>query len=584
VDAQMADGLPAELLLSLPRATIDEACRARTLVLLTGDVREELPVLFLRLRAAVRTGGTHVLELSQRPTAMTPYAAVSLRLRPGDGPAVARALVGDRALLDARGPHPEGSSFTDQELADAVGLVGDGSDMVVVVGRPSLAEHESVTAEAVRILADAFPAARFLPGLRRGNVHGALDMGMAPGLLPGRVSLEAGSQWISASWGSVPAQRGRDALGIMRSLAGEDSMPGDDDGPDGQDEVGGSRRVQRPAVRSLVLLGADPLSDFPDRALAERALTAADSVVVVASGPSPVLQHADVVLPAATAHERPGTTTNIEGRVSRLGPKLVPPGLAWPDWMVAIELADALGADLGVGSVPELWEEIRTVAPAYDGLTPGRLEAPSAGDGLLAPYSRNGSSAGAQPVDPIATPGVESVERQGAPPRVGLAEAPGMEEVRTDGTGGQVPPPMVGFDAHPPTPRGEEPSVPKPDSYSLRLTSGRRLYDRGSAVSGSPSLAALVPPAELRGNPYDLDRLGAGTGDLVRVRSPRGSLVLPAVVDPGVARGVVSVDFNLPTAASAGGAGAGAAQVENAASVLIDATTTVTDVRLESLP
>ncbi|HEX3980621.1 MAG TPA: NADH-quinone oxidoreductase subunit NuoG, partial [Acidimicrobiales bacterium] len=52
VDAQMGDGLPAEVVLGLPRATIDQAAAADTVIVLSGDVREELPVLFLRLRSA----------------------------------------------------------------------------------------------------------------------------------------------------------------------------------------------------------------------------------------------------------------------------------------------------------------------------------------------------------------------------------------------------------------------------------------------------------------------------------------------------------------------------------------------------
>ena len=43
VDAQIGDGLPAEMVLGLPRATIDQAASADTVILLTGDVREELP-------------------------------------------------------------------------------------------------------------------------------------------------------------------------------------------------------------------------------------------------------------------------------------------------------------------------------------------------------------------------------------------------------------------------------------------------------------------------------------------------------------------------------------------------------------
>ena len=44
VDAQLGDGLPAEVVLALPRATIDEACAASCVVVLSGDLREELPV------------------------------------------------------------------------------------------------------------------------------------------------------------------------------------------------------------------------------------------------------------------------------------------------------------------------------------------------------------------------------------------------------------------------------------------------------------------------------------------------------------------------------------------------------------
>ena len=50
-DAQLGDGLPAALL-DLPRATINDAASAPTVVLLGPDLKEELPVLHLRLRHA----------------------------------------------------------------------------------------------------------------------------------------------------------------------------------------------------------------------------------------------------------------------------------------------------------------------------------------------------------------------------------------------------------------------------------------------------------------------------------------------------------------------------------------------------
>jgi anaerobic selenocysteine-containing dehydrogenase len=178
-----------------------------------------------------------------------------------------------------------------------------------------------------------------------------------------------------------------------------------------------------------------------------------------------------------------------------------------------------------------------------------------------------------EPIDPIALPGVESVERQGAPPRVGTATAdqPGVSHAAP----GQAVPAVIS-EVPALADLGAAPHIPQADSYSLRLVAQRRLYDAGSSVTGSPSLTPLVPPLVARANPYDLDRLGAKTGDRVRVRSARGALTLPAQADHEVPRGVVAVDFNVPLAESAD-------TPANAVSTIIDSRQSVTDVRLESV-
>ena len=558
VDAQLGDGLPADLVLGLPRATIDEACAAPVLLTLTGDLRDELPVLFLRLREAVVSGDTQLIEVAPAPTALTALAATSLRLRPGDAPLIAQALTGDSAAMTTLGAHPEGTAVTTDQLETARGLLAahpDGAGVVIVAGRPSYAESGEIAAEAVRVLAAALPKAKFLPALRRGNVFGALDMGLAPGLLPGRISLDAGRQRFTAAWGSVPASTGLSTAEILASMAGE---------TDGTSDGHGT------GVRALVLLGADPLDDFPDRSVADKALGAGHFVVAVTGHPSESVDvHADVVLPCAVTHERGGTTTNIEGRVSRLGPKLSAPGFAWPDWMIAAELAAALGSDLGLASDNDLSDELARTAPAYAGLTQQVLHSDVAHDGILVPLSGDEDHRDdVSPIDPMALPGVESVERQGAPPRVGTgASNPASESIAELGS----PPPLLSGTGT----GGAAPlQIPKADSYSLRLTSGRRLYDAGSSVTGSPSLTPLVPMLVARANPYDLDRLGAHTGDRVKVRSARGELILAAESDEGVARGVVAIDFNVPGGESA---------PPNAVATLIDSRQLVTDVRLESV-
>jgi NADH-quinone oxidoreductase subunit G len=552
VDAQLGDGLPADLVLGLPRATIDAACAAPVLITLAGDLREELPVLFLRLREAV-VGSTSLIEISPTPTALSALATAVLPIRPGDAPMVARALCGDDGAATALISHPEGSAVSNAALAEARAVIAahpDGDGVVVVLGRPSYAESGEVVAEAARVLARAMPKATFLPALRRGNVFGALDMGLAPGLLPGRVDLASGREWFAAAWGAVPTAAGLDTAGILSSMSGEGADP---------------------SVAALILLGADPLSDFPDRTLAEKALAAGHFIVAVTGHPSESVDaYADVVLPCAVAHERPGTMTNLEGRVSRLGHKLTAPGFAWPDWMIASELAAALGADLGVSSANDLADELQLTAPAYAGLTQRLLHSDGAHDGILLPLVAGGAWRGSvEPIDPIALPGVESVERQGAPPRSGAAGGDGSVSARIAALG--APPTLL---AGVPASTGAGAHIPPADNYALRLVATRRLYDAGSSVTGSPSLTPLVPKLVARANPYDLDRLGAKTGDQVRVRSARGVLVLPAEADEGVPRGAVAVDFNVPVGPEAPG---------NAVATLIDSRSPVTDVRLESV-
>ncbi|HEX3565269.1 MAG TPA: NADH-quinone oxidoreductase subunit NuoG [Acidimicrobiales bacterium] len=545
VDAQLGDGLPAELVLGLPRATIDQAATADTVVLLSGDLREELPVLFLRLRSAVVDGDLSVVELSPQTTSLTPYAAASLRYRAGEATGLAAAVVADGA------PAPEGVDAGD--LAQARRLVA-AENVVVVVGRPSLAEDATLVAQAAQALAAALPNAKFLPALRRGNVNGALDMGLAPGLLPGRTTLEDGRAWFTQAWGGVPSERGLDTAGML-----------------GAAEAG--------HLGALVLLGADPRTDFPDRGLAQRALDNIDFIVSIATSPDPSTAHADVVLPVAADHERPGTTTNIEGRISRVGQKLVAPGQAWADWVIAAELAVHLDGDLGLGSLSEVWDEIERLAPAYRGITGPVLEVAASVDGIVAPLtatpvelSRRQSVA---PLDPIAVPGVESVERQGAPARAGFAEFRTAETAETatgqraangngDGNGASVRPALISGPME-----LDSPHVPVTDSYSHRLVAGRRLYDHGAAVSSIPSLAGLVGASPLRANPHDLDDLGVGIGGHVRVRTAKASAVVEVAPDPALPRRVVAVDFNVPLG-------------DGTAGDLIDSSLPVTELRMET--
>ncbi|MFO7281563.1 MAG: molybdopterin-dependent oxidoreductase, partial [Thermoanaerobacterales bacterium] len=542
MDAQLGDGLPAEAVLGLPRATIDDACRPGGTVLLLGpDLKEELPVLYLRLRHAVVNDGVKVVEMASTATSLTDgLAAASLRYRPGHALSVVRALLAGDADDEVGGVTPEA-------IRAAAGVLGDGP-LTVVVGRANLAESPRSIAAAAAAIHHTRPGVRFLSALRRANVHGALELGLSPGLLPGRVTLDAGRDWYGQHWPTLPEAKGLDTTGILRAAA------------DGK-------------VDTLVLLGADPLADHPDRELAERGLGGARVVIAVDQFLTESVKQADVVLPAAGYAEVEGTTTNLEGRVSTVGRKVTPPGTAQPDWVVAAELAARLGLDLGLESTDRIAAEIERVAPAFAGLTWDVLSRPAGHDGVVVGLPRvhtDGEEAaeageGDEARDEAAGDGEAGAEGATAQePVVERAEtaAESAEGASPEKQPTGVLPPETGV----PVPVWTVIEPPSPDAYSLRLVVARKLYDRGTLVRSSPSLAELAEPATLRLNPQDFERLGVAAGDDVRITSPRGNVTVPTVPDAGVPKGIALVHANL-----AGGR----------ANVLIDGQSPVTDVRIE---
>jgi len=553
VDAQMGDGLPAEVVLGLPRATIDGLCRPGGTVLWIGpDPREELAVLYLRLRHAVESDGVTLVTVTPTATSLDALAAVALHPVPGDQAATVDALL-------SGGGSPNGVDSSAIDRARDL-LAGAADELTVALGRTSVAESEAFTVDVAALVARSHPGARFLPLLRRSNVNGALDMGLAPGLLPGRASLEAGAERATVVWPKVPKARGLDATGILAAAAA------------GRVDV-------------LVLLGADPLADHPDRDLATRALAGAGTVVALDLFLTESSDRADVVLAAAGPGETAGSHTNIEGRVSLLGQAVTPPGTARADWMIAAELALRMHADLGLESVADIWAEIESVSPTHAGITAELLEA--VGDGVVAPLPAaplqttevNDAGEAVAGTDMAAdenAPDAEVAGDQAQAPEPSGEEAAHSEQPSDQGVDdgdtdraqedteadeGAEPSSLVTFVAPEPT------SAPAVDSYALRLVVSRTMYDDGTMLGQSPALAGLAAEAPLRVHPSVLDRLGVDSGTPVKVTSPRASVTLPVVADPGVPRATAAVSLRR----SADVAG------------LIDVEATVTEVRVETL-
>ena len=226
VDAQLGDGLPAEVVLGLPRATIDEAaCAAPVLVVLAGDLREELPVLFLRLREAVagrHDPGRAGPDPDRRSTAIGHcVVGASARARPRWSPGALPATPRPTAL---------GGASRRVVRSTATRWRAPGRLAGTPAARASCRGPRAGRRWPRRASSVAEAAAR--PGRRR--CPGAVPPGAAagqrasapstwawrPGCSRAGSSLEAGRAWFAAAWGAVPEAAGRDTAGILASMAG----------------------------------------------------------------------------------------------------------------------------------------------------------------------------------------------------------------------------------------------------------------------------------------------------------------------------------------------------------------------------
>ncbi len=557
VDCQLGDGLPADIVIGAPRATIADCDRAAAILVLAPDLKEELPVLFLRIKRAALELGVPLIDVASRANGLSRYATAVVRHAPGEEANAARKLAnaltgsvtGDRAIDDA-----------------AAAMRGRSGDIVVVIGRPSLADSPRGVVSAAAQLAHGSKV-RFLSALRRGNVHGALDLGLTPGFLPGRVALDDARDWFTQAWGGAPAASGLDAFGILDA-------------------------ARSGRLHGLVLLGADPVADFPDRSLARQAIAGAGFTVAVGAFANDSTKHADVFLPVSLWGEKVGTYTNLEGRVQRAGQKVSPEGTTMPDWRVAVELAARFDHDFDLESAEEVQDELARVSAAHAGVDSVLIM--RARDGVVLPLAEHRDELVLSPKRiPVTDASWEPII-PGSIPDEGLTATRLTDILEGSGAGANPVPPDVepaGDDldpgeiidaaiseatevaaATPPLYRWSPPTdghaVSPRDAYALRLVAARKLYDKGDMVLRSPSIAMLASDAVLFVNPSDRDRIGVRDGDNVRVTTGRGSLVLPVKADPTTPAGVAFLPFTQT--------GPGPAD-------LIDASQPVTDLRVETL-
>jgi NADH-quinone oxidoreductase subunit G len=340
VDRTSAAGMPV---------TYADVERAATIVVVGLDTREELPILHLRIRKAIRRGA-RVFVVHPRRTAISDVAEHILCPPGGEADVLEQ-------LATAHGD--------DTPMGRAADALDGAREAAIVLAGPRLAGSVGALSMAVNLAQSV--GGRFVHVPRRAGDRGALRAGVHPALLPGgrRVDDAAERGQVEAVWGEgLPAEPGRDAGAILEAAAGRE-------------------------LDVLYLVGVDPLTDFPDAALVRRALANVAFLVVQDLALGAYADMADAVLPAAAYLEKEGHLTDWEGRGQRITPVRDPMGLSRPDWQIFQELSEVAGRDARFGSLGALQDELGGLTGPRDvPLTAGpSRRAPAAPDDGLTLFS-----------------------------------------------------------------------------------------------------------------------------------------------------------------------------------------------------
>lgn len=508
----------------------DVAKEAKSFFIIGSNTTEQHPVFGAMLRQAVRQRGAKLVVADPRKIDITEFATLHLRHRPGTDIALVNGLMyiilekgwQNQAFIDERTENfdefkatvmnypPEAVAKTTnvpvEKLYEAAEIIAKNSPMAVIWAM-GITQHivgvRNVMdlANLQMLLGNMGKAGGGVNPLRgQNNVQGACDMGGLPNVYTAYqpVTSDEVHDKFEKAWGATSNTK----VGLTVT----EMVPG----------------ILEGKIKSLYILGEDPVMSDPDTKHIRHCFEEIDFLVLQEIFPSETSAYADVLLPGVTFAEKTGTFTNTERRVQMVRKAIPIQGDAKDDWWITCQIAkrflagtseqvqaEAPYSGWDYANTSEIMSEINALTPSYGGITHARLEA---GERLQWPCP--------------------------------TADHPGTPILHTKqftrGKGKFMP-----IDHVPPAERPD-------DDYPMVMSTGRVLYHwhGGQMTRRAKGIMEVYGSALVEVNPNDAEKMGLIEKSFVRITSRRGHIEAQAWVTDRVPPGMVYANFHFPEASA----------------------------------
>ena len=487
---------------------------ANVIFVIGSNTSEQHPLIARRIIKAVKSGTTLIVA-DPRAIELTEYSDLYLDHHPGSDVALLNAMMNviltqgleDSGFIEERteGFHSFMETIKKYSPEYAESITGVSAEMIkkaaVIYGKAEKAaiffsmgitQHTTGVDNVVSVANLAMltgnigkPGTGVNPLRGQNNVQGACDMAALPNYLPGYMTLDNYEHVMKVEkfWNCELSTNIGLTSTEMINVCGDQ-------------------------IKSLFIMGENPLLSDPDVNHVEKQLNKLDFLVVSDLFISETAQRADIILPACSFAEKNGTFTATDRRIQLVRKAIEPLGESKPDWRIISEISKRLEYNMNFTHSSEIMDEISIVAPIYGGISHKRLEK----EDLRWPCSTS-----SHPGTPIL-----HVDR--------FSRGKGL---------------FQSVEYKPPAERPDE-------DFPFTLTTGRKLFHwhTGTMTRRSETLIQQLNEAFIEINIDDAENLGLFNEDKVQVKSRRGEIQLKVEVTDRIKRGVVFIPFHFAEAAA----------------------------------